>query len=489
MEPIIEELLQFKLFGAWGSLAERELLTDYFMAFLQGNSDLQAFWNSDELSSYNRLFCRLKDSSEMEALAEKYPELRAEMVREFLSRQYNLFQWNFLPEKLQHALVLPAFLLPAAQASVLLRIGGLLSKIKRWIRRLLRPLAHSMGQLASAGRQKKKNRAFKQKLSEYDQLMRKLAPFQAMLGWAAQKGEWKRGLHLLDKSENFKSQDKHLKALSGLLGQLQRTEKKLKMEKLEQVAASFAPAASEHSPEEIAAVRFSNEISQVLPSELALLGNEQTEALFYQKYSEKQLLSFQYEGNQEAIRQTITPNEKSVSQNKRGPIVLCVDSSASMIGKTELLAKAVSFSVLRHALEEDRKCYLISFSEQIAEAELTDRKKGTEHLIELLSGSFHGGTSLLAPLERALELLQQPDYQKADLLIITDGQHPKLQEKTIRNIRMAQQRKNRFFHMAIAGHAYKPSQRIFDEDWHVHPAQPDSLKEIVLRLQKFKKRQ
>ena len=55
--------------------------------------------------------------------------------------------------------------------------------------------------------------------------------------------------------------------------------------------------------------------------------------------------------------------EVSVEKKEpKGPIIVCVDTSGSMQGTPENIAKTVTFALSKIAIEEERKCYLISFS-------------------------------------------------------------------------------------------------------------------------------
>jgi hypothetical protein len=46
----------------------------------------------------------------------------------------------------------------------------------------------------------------------------------------------------------------------------------------------------------------------------------------------------------------------------RGPILLCVDTSGSMRGARETVAKALALECMRAAREQERDCYVFAFS-------------------------------------------------------------------------------------------------------------------------------
>ena len=47
---------------------------------------------------------------------------------------------------------------------------------------------------------------------------------------------------------------------------------------------------------------------------------------------------------------------------------------------------------------------------------------GLSHLLEFLSGSFHGGTDVDEPFIRALARLQEAEWSNADIMLVTDGE-------------------------------------------------------------------
>jgi uncharacterized protein with von Willebrand factor type A (vWA) domain len=109
---------------------------------------------------------------------------------------------------------------------------------------------------------------------------------------------------------------------------------------------------------------------------------------------------------------------------ERGPIVLCLDTSGSMRGAPETLAKAVALATLRTAHAEGRRCLLMAFggSDEVLEHELALTAQGLDALMALMGQSFDGGTDLQAPVERAVARVQQAGWRSADLLIVSDGE-------------------------------------------------------------------
>ena len=107
-----------------------------------------------------------------------------------------------------------------------------------------------------------------------------------------------------------------------------------------------------------------------------------------------------------------------------GPIILCLDTSGSMMGARETVAKAMALECMRQAKSQQRACYLYSFSGpgDCQELELKVTGQGVSKLLEFLAGSFHGGTDVDEPFIRALDRLGQEEWSNSDILLVTDGE-------------------------------------------------------------------
>jgi uncharacterized protein with von Willebrand factor type A (vWA) domain len=159
--------------------------------------------------------------------------------------------------------------------------------------------------------------------------------------------------------------------------------------------------------EEVVGIRLGGDVANALPSELALLGDPDTEDLFYQRLIEHRLISMDGVGGGE----------------RRGPIIGCIDTSGSMEGWPEMAAKALVLALCRRVLPQGRAVHLILFSGPADQVELRLRKGlgGLEELLGFLSLGFHGGTDFDRPLTRAMELLEERELMRADVLVVTDG--------------------------------------------------------------------
>lgn len=78
-------------------------------------------------------------------------------------------------------------------------------------------------------------------------------------------------------------------------------------------------------------LRLSNDIASVLPSELAMMRNPAAKKLFQLKFAQKQLLSFDYQRDEEILKtETVQEEVFCEKEEPKGPIIICVDTSGSM---------------------------------------------------------------------------------------------------------------------------------------------------------------
>jgi uncharacterized protein with von Willebrand factor type A (vWA) domain len=105
-------------------------------------------------------------------------------------------------------------------------------------------------------------------------------------------------------------------------------------------------------------------------------------------------------------------------------MLVCLDTSGSMRGAPENVAKACVLQALRSAHASGRACRLLAFggAGELLEQELALTPLGLDNLLSLMDQSFDGGTDVQTPLERAVALVQEGTYALADILIVSDGE-------------------------------------------------------------------
>jgi len=166
---------------------------------------------------------------------------------------------------------------------------------------------------------------------------------------------------------------------------------------------------------EVHSITLSNDISRLLPTEAVKFHHPLLRKKLYADFTEGKLLTYNLRGK----NWTDGPPKKK----EQGPVVALVDTSGSMHGTPEIVAKSVILALTKKMLKQERDVKVILFSgpKSTVEIELTSKKKMAKEFLKFLEGSFGGGTDFNTALKSGLESLKQPAFKGADLLFITDG--------------------------------------------------------------------
>jgi|GEM_PF-3341348 len=207
-------------------------------------------------------------------------------------------------------------------------------------------------------------------------------------------------------------------------------------EPLSQTTQDFSPGPKgiqrrlpdDYAISRVSGVYYGDELSRMLPSQLMMLGHRKLKMLWHARRSEQQLLNYHFQGvipEHETELQSLGLHDHAKARQRlrqQGPIILCVDTSASMKGKAEQLARAIALETMGVAHIEKRPCYLFCFSGagEISELEL-NLERGWQPLLEFINYSFRGGTDINPVLQKALDRLQRARWQNADILLLSDG--------------------------------------------------------------------
>ncbi|WP_122321245.1 VWA domain-containing protein [Pseudomonas cichorii] len=268
----------------------------------------------------------------------------------------------------------------------------------------------------------------------------------------------------------FLANDSGVQSLCDLLGKLRQLELSERIERAQVRYTQDIELPDINSREEIIGIRLGRDIEHVLPSELALLADPETSILFDLKYVESRLMCFDMQGIQRVQQHHQKEELRSVEEAaKQGPMVICVDTSGSMSGMPETVAKAVALFIAGKARQQKRACYLINFSTGIETLDLGD-DFGMEALIKFLGMSFHGGTDAIPALDHALGVMQRDTYEHADLLMISDFIMANLPEQLRQQIEQQRTHGNRFYSLVV-GDCFMTQRltSLFDHEWIYDP--------------------
>lgn len=297
------------------------------------------------------------------------------------------------------------------------------------------------------------------------------------------------GFDILKKYNSLLNNDKALQEFAELLGK-----QSISSHEIEEQIIQETVIKSEYHPKpaqsgNIVGLEYSNEVSRILPSETALLTDPDLENLFYLRFVEKKLLSYQYSQNASFNYKKLQEKKVEVAKDKdvTGPIIICVDTSGSMQGTPEQTAKIATFALAKIAIRQHRKCFLISFSTGIETLDMSDFKKSNalEMLVNFLNKSFNGGTDATPALAECLLQLKTENYQNADVLMISDFVMSSLPENLVSQIEAEQERGTSFYSLVIGQSANNKTIQCFNENITYDPYNESSRKEFYRKIRQI----
>jgi len=278
---------------------------------------------------------------------------------------------------------------------------------------------------------------------------------------------------------SYMANDPGVRQLCDLLGKMRQMETSTRLEKAKVSFnyESFVPDIN--SREEIVGIELGRHIEYALPSELALLSDIDTATLFDLKFVEGRLLCFEMSGESPVEMSGEHEVDQEVEdEGPQGPMVICIDTSGSMSGMPETIAKAVTLFMASKAREKKRDCYLINFSTGIETLDL-GQSFGMKSLLSFLKKSFQGGTDVAPAMRHALEIMKTESYEKADLLIVSDFIMGTLLSDLQKSIEVQRDAGNQFYSLVIGGLFMTPSvHTLFDREWVFNPGS-SSITELL----------
>ncbi|AOF83260.1 von Willebrand factor type A domain protein [Methyloversatilis sp. RAC08] len=183
-------------------------------------------------------------------------------------------------------------------------------------------------------------------------------------------------------------------------------------------------------PGETRGIHRADRIARMLPAEAVLLGHPVLRLVWHARRAERTLLCYEDDDRLHEVHQLdapvlqARPDLQADRRLEMGPLLVCVDTSGSMQGGAGQVAKAVVLEAVRTAHDQGRACHVFAFGgpDEVVELDVAVDASGIERLIHFLGQGFRGGTDICGPLDRALARLEQQAWQRADLLIASDGE-------------------------------------------------------------------
>lgn len=183
------------------------------------------------------------------------------------------------------------------------------------------------------------------------------------------------------------------------------------------------------APGEITGIRFTSRPDRMLAAEAVMLHHPVLRKLWRARHAEARLLGWDTEAvlvdwRPDPRRARVAADEALPESLERGPILVALDTSGSMRGAPENIAKAVVIAALRAAHDARRACRVIAFGGpgELLERDLGGDAAGLDALLDLMGQAFDGGTDVQTPIERAIASVHEARWACADLLIVSDGE-------------------------------------------------------------------
>jgi len=286
--------------------------------------------------------------------------------------------------------------------------------------------------------------------------------------------------------EKFKNKEE-IKKIADLLGKLREAEIESNEESFETTLVRQTEVENPLLRSEIIGINHAKSLNEVLPTEFALLSDELTEDLFLAKYTSNTLLGNQY-ADKELINSsdTLIETRQKTKLKEKGPFIVCVDTSGSMEGEPERIAKALCFGILKMAQQEQREAYLINFSTGIKTIDLTNLGSSLESLAKFLTLSFRGGTDITLALAECINKLNTNNYKEADVLVISDFIMYKIEDDIELQIKQHQNNKDSKFHALILSDSpTDEALAIFDNFWVYDPFTKKIMQQLYKNVKKI----
>lgn len=320
------------------------------------------------------------------------------------------------------------------------------------------------------------------KVKQFQKLSQYVKPFSDELSryWDMSQALWQdSSLDLVEQYQSLLEDESELKKLADLLGRMREASLESEEEHYEKVLVSREQIRDPLLRSEIVGVRQSRDISQLLPSEVALFGDD-TEWEFIKRFAEEQLQTHHYEDQRWVeSREVQRESFQKIKKKQKGPFILCIDTSGSMEGEPERIAKILSFAILKMAAREERPAYLINFSRGIQSLDLYRLSESLDELAAFLQKSFRGGTDISLALGEALRQLETNAYRDADVLVVSDFIMYKLSDDLCRQIQKQQNQQGTHFHsLIITDQANEEVIEVFDNSWRYHPDERRLMREL-----------
>ncbi|MCQ2272985.1 MAG: hypothetical protein MJZ72_09430 [Bacteroidales bacterium] len=191
---------------------------------------------------------------------------------------------------------------------------------------------------------------------------------------------------------------------------------------------------------DITGITIGDNLSSILPSETALLACPATQTVFFRNLVEKRLQIFA------SASSGTVPIER-----QDGPVIICLDTSGSMVGEKVDAACALTMAIAIIAQRRKRDVLIVKYSDWHYLFKVTNMQRDKAGL-EMFLSKFEGAGNSENELFRWLFddiIPKEPKFQSADILCVSDFGWEGLHGDTYRRIEKAKKKGLRFYGLNV----------------------------------------
>ena len=247
-----------------------------------------------------------------------------------------------------------------------------------------------------------------------------------------------------------------IRQLVQLLGK--RSKDNLKYDSVSGISKKLLVSRSSNS--DITGITQGDNLNCLLPIEYCYLADDVLRPVFMERFAEKRLQVFDYKSEQ-----TASNKDSREKVSGQGPFIVCVDTSGSMQGERERLAKSAILAIALLTEKTHRKCYVINFSDEAVSLLVEDLGRDMVKLAEFLRQSFHGGTDIAPALNEALHVITGNDFQDSDVVLISDFEIPPMGYHLSEKVRRMKARKTTFYGLVFGNQAEAEYLNLCERYW------------------------
>ncbi|MCQ2146432.1 MAG: hypothetical protein MJZ16_02845 [Bacteroidales bacterium] len=166
------------------------------------------------------------------------------------------------------------------------------------------------------------------------------------------------------------------------------------------------------SKSDIVGITSGNDLSALLPSEIATFSTPECSTLFYRNYAQKRLQTF-----------ASASSSHDPHKHENGPIIICLDTSSSMNGEPVKVATAITLAVSIIARRQKREVIIVKYSNSYEMKRVKDiikERRDLRYFLTHVDASGNNENVMFRWLFNDVLPDEKKDFKNTDLLCVSD---------------------------------------------------------------------